>query len=178
MSPGLWMWDRSHSHLDTRWGQGSSLGRPVPSAAAGLKQSWADEMPEEFSFAKLSVLRIMETCINPGNKLRKWKGVNWSLNIQGLRITVQDMHVDALWLLSHETRGRAGLKGGSGLDIRSCSGLRTVCATYSRFCLPQTWVDALKSQWGGLRGRETAKQSETASFKWRLGEFSLTGRLC
>ena len=30
---------------------------------------------------------------------------------------------------------------------------------------------------GGLRGRETAKQSETAGFKWRPGEFSLTGGL-
>ncbi len=106
-----------------------------------------------------------------------WKEVNWSLSIQGLRFTAQDMHVDALWLLQHETRGRTGLKGVSGADIRSCSGLRTVCATYSRFCLPQTWVDALKSWWGGLRGRETAKQSKTASFKWKLKDFSLTGRL-
>lgn len=93
-----------------------------------------------------------------------WKGVNWSLSIQGPRITLQDMHIDALWLLRHETHGKAGLKGGSGLDIRSCSGLRTDCTTHGGFCLLQMWVDALKSRWRWLGNSQT---QQTASFKWR-----------
>lgn len=144
VSGGLWMW--GSSNLETRWGQGFSLGRPVPAAEVGLKQSWGGEILEELSSGWLSVLRsrqtsnkpalerIKETCINPGNKLRMWERGNWSLSIQGPRITKQDMHVDALWLLRHEIRGRAALKGGSGLVIRSCSGLRTVCTTYGRCC--------------------------------------------
>ncbi len=39
VSRGLWMWDGSHSNLDTRWGQKPSLGRPFPATAAGFKQS-------------------------------------------------------------------------------------------------------------------------------------------
>lgn len=91
-----------------------------------------------------------------------WKGVKWSLSIRGCRIKVLDMHIDALWLLRHETHGKAGLKGGSGCGISSFSGLRTDCTTCSS--LLQMWVDALKSWWGQLRPTE-----RTASFKWRTG---------
>lgn len=31
-----------------------------------------------------------------------WEGVKWSLSIQGCRITVLDMHIDALWLLGKQ----------------------------------------------------------------------------
>lgn len=94
-----------------------------------------------------------------------------------MRITSQDTHVDEIWLLQCETCERAGLKGGSGLVIRPRSGLRTVCSTYVRcfvFFLPEY---SLKSGWGGLRGRETATESKTASCKWRLGEFSFACQL-
>lgn len=175
---------RSHSNQDAGWGRRSSVGQLVPDAAAQLKHSWGAEIPEEPSSENLSVLRkrqtlnkpaparIKETCINPRNKLRIWKEVNGSLSIQGLRITEQDVHIDALWLFRHEPHRKAGLKAGSGLDISSCSGLRADCTTYGGFCLPQMWVNALKSHRGGLANSQTKRKD---SFKWQLGDFSLTG---